>query len=197
MTRAVIFLDRDGTLNVDQGYIYRPEDWEFTDRALEALRDLREAGYSIALVTNQSGIGRGYFTLDDVHVLHQHVQERLGEQGVRLDAVAVCPHAPGDGCECRKPRTGMARQIETQLGEPIAYNRSWVIGDKLCDLDFGRALGVQVALLQSRYWDAARLQEAPALIANSLYESAQAILDACRRVIEENWPRGQLTEHDV
>ena len=181
MARAVIFLDRDGTLNVDKGFVHRVQDWEFTERAPEALRDLREAGYAIALVTNQSGIGRGYFTLDDVQILHEYVQQRLAQHGVRLDAIAVCPHAPDGSCPCRKPRTGMARQIEAQLPEPIAYHRSWVIGDKLSDLEFGRALGAQVALLRSPYWDEDQLQDTPALFANSLYESAQAILACSRR----------------
>lgn len=124
MARAVIFLDRDGTLNVDKGFVHRAEDWEFTDRAAEALRELREAGYVIALVTNQSGVARGFFTLADVRALHEDVRQRLARQGVTLDAIAICPHAPDDDCECRKPRTGMARQIETQLGEPIPYERS-------------------------------------------------------------------------
>jgi D,D-heptose 1,7-bisphosphate phosphatase len=105
MARAVIFLDRDGTLNVDKGYVHRAEEWEFTDRAPEALRALRAAGYAIALVTNQSGVGRGCFTLDDVRALHEYVQQRLAEDGVSLDAIAVCPHAPDEGCSCRKPRT--------------------------------------------------------------------------------------------
>jgi len=176
MPRPVIFLDRDGTLNVDKGFVHRVADWEFTDRAPDALRELRDAGYALALVTNQSGVGRGYFTLDDVHVLHEYVRQRLSEQGVSLDAIAVCPHAPDDGCECRKPRTELARQIETQLGEPIAYERSWAIGDKLSDLEFGRALGTQVCLLRSRYWDEDQLPGASVLITDSLYESAQAII---------------------
>ena len=183
MARAVIFLDRDGTLNVDKGFVHRPEDWQFTDRAPEALRDLRDAHFAIALVTNQSGIGRGHFTLDDVHALHEYVQQRLAEHGVRLDAIAVCPHVPDDGCACRKPRTGLARQIEMQLSEPIAYDRSWVIGDKLSDVEFGRALGAQVALLRSRYWDEDRLRDASALIANSLDESAQAIIARSRPLV--------------
>jgi len=172
----VIFLDRDGTLNVDKGFVHLPEDWEFTHRALDALRDLREAGYALVLVTNQSGVGRGYFTLDDVHVLHEYVRQRLAHQGVTLDAIAVCPHAPDEGCDCRKPRTGMARPIETQLGQPIAYDLSWVIGDKFSDLEFGRALGTQVCLLRSRYWEQKQLQDAPVLIVDSLYQAAQIII---------------------
>jgi D-glycero-D-manno-heptose 1,7-bisphosphate phosphatase len=176
MARPVIFLDRDGTLNVDKGFVYRLEDWEFTNRAREALRHLREVGYALALATNQSGIGRGYFTLDDVQSLHAYVQQRLADHGVRLDAIAICPHAPDDDCACRKPRTGLAQQIEAQLREPIAYDRSWVIGDKLSDLEFGRALGSQVALLRSRYWHEDLLHDTSVLITDSLWDAAQAIL---------------------
>jgi D-glycero-D-manno-heptose 1,7-bisphosphate phosphatase len=181
MARAVIFLDRDGTLNVDKGFVHRMADWEFTDRAPDALRELRDASYSLALITNQSGVGRGCFTLDDLDVLHEYVRQRLAEQGVRLDAIAVCPHAPDDGCECRKPRTGMARQIEIQLGEAIAYDRSWVIGDKLSDLEFGRALGTHVCLLRSRYWEQKQLQDASVLFVDSLYQAAQVIIARRRR----------------
>jgi D-glycero-D-manno-heptose 1,7-bisphosphate phosphatase len=176
MARPVIFLDRDGTLNVDKGFVFRPADWEFTDRAPEALRDLRGAGYSLALITNQSGIGRGYFTREDVQGLHEYVQACLAQHGVYLDAIAICPHAPNDGCTCRKPRTGLAGQIEAQLGVPIAYDRSWVIGDKLSDLEFGRALGTHVALLRSRYWDEDLLHDVSVLITDSLWEAARAIL---------------------
>jgi D-glycero-D-manno-heptose 1,7-bisphosphate phosphatase len=104
------------------------------------------------------------------------VQQRLAERGAWLDAIAVCPHGPDNGCDCRKPLTGMARPIETQLPEPIAYHRSWVIGDKLSDLVFGRALGTRTALLRSQYWRADRLLHAPTLVADCLYQSAQAII---------------------
>jgi D,D-heptose 1,7-bisphosphate phosphatase len=163
-------------LNVDTGYVHRPEDWQFTDRAPEALRDLRAAGYAIALVTNQSGIARGYFTRECVRTLHRFVQQQLAEHGAALDAIAICPHGPDDGCACRKPRTGMVQQIEEQLGEPIAYERSWTIGDKISDLQFGRALGTRVALLRSGYWHEDHQNAAAVVIADSLYQAAQAIL---------------------
>jgi D-glycero-D-manno-heptose 1,7-bisphosphate phosphatase len=176
MARPVIFLDRDGTLNVDTGFVHRPEEWQFTNRAPEALRELRAAGYAIALVTNQSGIARGYFTPQCVQTLHRFVQQQLAEDGAALDAIAICPHGPDDGCACRKPCTGMVQQIEEQLADPIAYERSWTIGDKISDLQFGRALGTRVALLRSRYWHEGHQSAVAALIADSLYQAAQAIL---------------------
>ena len=172
----MIFLDRDGTLNVDRGFVHRIEAWEFTLRAPEALRDLRAAGYKIALVSNQSGIGRGYFTWEDVDRLHAHVQRCLAEHGVRLDALAICPHRPEDACVCRKPRTGLTRPIEGQLPEPIDYRASWVIGDKVSDVQFGKALGTRTALLSSPYWCQDELEDQPDVVAESLYAATQAII---------------------
>jgi D-glycero-D-manno-heptose 1,7-bisphosphate phosphatase len=180
MTVPVVFLDRDGTVNVDHGFVHRIEDWEFLDAVPQAIRSLRDAGFAIALVTNQSGVGRGYYALDAVQSLHERVQQRLAELDTRFDAIAVCPHLPSDGCTCRKPRTAMATEIERQLAEPIAYTESWTIGDKISDIGFGRNLGTRTALLHSRYWDEAPASDPPDLIADSLYEAAQAILERLR-----------------
>ena len=176
MPSRVIFLDRDGTLNVDRGFVHRVEDWEFTYRAPEALRDLRAAGYTIALVSNQSGIGRGYFTREDVDRLHAHVQRCLADHSVRLDALAICPHVPEAACACRKPGTGLARQIEGQLPDPVDYRASWVIGDKVSDVQFGKALGTRTALLSSPYWCQDELEDQPDVVAESLYAATQAII---------------------
>jgi D-glycero-D-manno-heptose 1,7-bisphosphate phosphatase len=176
MPQRVIFLDRDGTVNVDHGYLHDIGDWQFIDAAPEAIRCLRDAGFAIALVTNQSGVGRGYYTLDAVHVLHDYVQQQLAQYDTRIDAFAVCPHLPDEDCQCRKPRTAMARDIERQLGKQIAYSESWTIGDKISDIEFGVNLGTHTALLHSSYWDEASLSDPPDLVAHSLYEVAQAIL---------------------
>lgn len=180
MPRPVIFLDRDGTVNVDDGYLYRIEDWQFIAAAPEAIRSLRDAGFAIAMVTNQSGVGRGYYTLDAVQSLHDYVQRQLAEYETRFDAIAVCPHRPDEECACRKPRTAMAKEIERQLGDSIAYSHSWTIGDKLSDIGFGSNLGTHTALLRSRYWDEPPQPNPPELIAASLHEAAQKILGTLR-----------------
>src|SRR5262245_6668268 len=102
MPAKVAFLDRDGTLNVDHGYVYRVSDWQFTDRAMEALQWLKSAGFRLALVTNQSGIARGFYRLQDMLVLHEHMQAQLSVAGLSLDAVAFCPHGEIPPCDCRK-----------------------------------------------------------------------------------------------
>ena len=180
MSQPVIFLDRDGTVNVDHGYLHRIGDWQFIDAVPEAIRSLRDAGFAIALVTNQSGVGRGYYTLDAVGALHDYVQQQLARYETRIDAFAVCPHRPSDGCECRKPRTALAKDIERQLGNTIVYSESWTIGDKISDIEFGSNLQTHTALLYSRYWDEAPRSNPPDLIAESLYEAAQKILQRLR-----------------
>jgi len=176
MSRRVVFLDRDGTLNVDHGFVHRVEDWEFTDRAPEAVKRLRDAGYAIALVTNQSGIARGYFTADHVRGLHDWLQERLAAHQTAVDAIAICPHGPDDDCPCRKPRTAMAKHVEQALDDTIDYANSWTIGDKVSDQHFGIALGTHTALIKSDYWTPSELVTSPDMVAESLFQAVEAIV---------------------
>lgn len=175
MPTKVVFLDRDGTINVDRGYVYRIDDWQLLEGSIEALGRLKKLGFRLAVVTNQSGIGRGYYRMSDVDQLHQHFAQLLAGEGLALDAVALCPHDPNQECDCRKPRTGMAREIERQLGEPIDYTHSWTVGDKISDAEFGRAIGTRVALIRSNYWDESTLSFKPDRIVTSLLEFACGI----------------------
>jgi len=177
ITRPVVFLDRDGTINVDHGYTYRREEWEFIEGAPEAICRLKEAGFAIAVITNQSGIARDYYTLTQMETLHQYIQKRLADQGAEIDALAYCPHGPQENCACRKPRTGMAAQIETSLDCEIDYAASWTIGDKPADIGFGLALGTKTILLRSRYWSPEQLETKPDHIANSLSEAVAYLLE--------------------
>ena len=104
--------------------------------------------------------------------------QELIAAGAPLDAIAYCPHGPDSSCDCRKPRTGMARQIEQRLGEAIDYRQSWTIGDKLADMEFGWSLQTRVALIHSHYWDPRRLERIPDLCVTSLYEAARRITGA-------------------
>ena len=171
----VVFLDRDGTINVDHGYVYHVDDWELTDDAAEAIAMLQSAGFRLAVVTNQSGIASGKYSKSDVDRLHDHMLGELALAGATIDAIAVCPHASDDDCDCRKPKTGMAAQIAAQLNQPIDYERSWTIGDKLSDVGFGAALGTSTALIRSRYWDVDALNVKPTLIVDSLFGAAEQI----------------------
>lgn len=134
------FLDRDGVINHDYGYIGRSEDFELIDGAPEALRMLRDAGYSLIVVTNQSGIGRGYYTEDDYQRVTIHMREAFAVQGVAFDAIIHCPHNPQDGCTCRKPLPGMIHEGASRVGASLA--ESVLFGDKSSDIAAGRAAGV-------------------------------------------------------
>jgi D-glycero-D-manno-heptose 1,7-bisphosphate phosphatase len=148
----------------------------FTERAPEAIKLLHEAGYKLAVATNQSGIGHEYYTEADMRRLHEHMQAELERQaGVRVDAIAFCPHRQDAGCGCRKPETGMARQVEEQLGE-IDYGQSWMVGDKEKDVEFGQRLGMKTVLVSSEYWKKGELACRPDYTVKNLFEAAQIII---------------------
>jgi D-glycero-D-manno-heptose 1,7-bisphosphate phosphatase len=147
MTRKAAFLDRDGVINVDRAYVHRWEDFEFLPGAVEAMRRLQDAGYALVVVTNQSGVARGYYGEDDVARLHEAMAAALAQAGVRLAAVEHCPHHPGGrvaryavACDCRKPAPGMilraARALELDLAASVMF------GDKASDIEAARRAGV-------------------------------------------------------
>ena len=147
MTSAV-FLDRDGVINVDHGYVSTWEQFEFLAGVPEALRELQDAGYLLIVVSNQSGIGRGYYSESDLHTLNQAIAEHLDSTlGVTLSGFYHCPHHPTEAegefrkhCECRKPAPGMIR--EAVLDHGIDVETSLLVGDKDSDIEAGRAAGV-------------------------------------------------------
>jgi D-glycero-D-manno-heptose 1,7-bisphosphate phosphatase len=145
--RRAAFIDRDGVLNVDHGYVYRVQDFEWLPGAVQALRQLQAAGHALVIVTNQSGIARGMYTEADLARLHRHVEGELLHQGVRLTGIQSCPHHPQavvaayrQDCECRKPRPGLILRACVEYGLDAA--RSCLFGDKASDIEAGRAAGV-------------------------------------------------------
>lgn len=173
--QRLVFLDRDGTINVDSCYVHRIEDWHFTLCAPAALSLLRNSGFLLAVVTNQSGIAAGVYTELEMHALHDHLRNELGKHGVEIAAIAHCPHAASDYCDCRKPKTGMVRQIVAKLYGPVDYAASWTIGDKVSDIEFGLSIGTRTALLRSRYWTPGKLSVSPDIVADTLFEAAERI----------------------
>ena len=153
MGRAAIFLDRDGTINVEKGYLYRFEDWEWIPGAVEAIRRINLMGYLAIVVTNQAGIARGYYDAEAVHELHTKVDCLLERVGAHIDGYYYCPHHPDHGefrsCTCRKPEPGMLLQACRDFD--IDLNRSWLIGDKLSDIEAGLRAGVSPILVQTGY----------------------------------------------
>lgn len=171
----VIFLDRDGTINVDHGYVRQIADWQMITNVPEALKLLQSAGYKLAIITNQSAIADGRYTEVDMQNLHEHMKKHLIKYEVAIDAIAFCPHAREATCACRKPKTGMTRQVEEALGR-VDYIHSWTVGDKEADVGFGKNVGTKTALIKSAYWNESALQQKPDLTVDSLYDFAVRIL---------------------
>ncbi len=134
-----IFLDRDGTINVEKNYLYKTEEFEFLPGVVEGLKRLQESGYLLIVITNQSGIARGYYTEEDFHVLNQFMIDVLEREGVHITDVFYCPHLPDAkiekyrvDCNCRKPKLGMFYEAVRKWN--IELEHSWAIGDKERDL---------------------------------------------------------------
>lgn len=146
-----IFLDRDGTLNIDYGYVHEIDQFHFIEGSIEALQQLKQMGYLLVLVTNQSGIARGYFSEQQFLQLTEWMDWSLADRGVDLDGIYYCPHHP-DGigefkqdCDCRKPKAGMLNQAIKEL--KIDSARSIMIGDKMEDMIAGKSAGIKTNVL--------------------------------------------------
>ena len=165
MKRAV-FLDRDGTLNVDVGYLHRLEDLELYPWTTDALRLLKRAGYMLIVVTNQSGIAHGMIDPAFIQVCHDEMRRRLQAGGADLDALYYCTHHPRGSvkefsidCRCRKPLPGMIENAVRDFG--VDPKQSWVVGDKWLDVDLGHAVCARSILVRTG-WDAEMEQKRPA-----------------------------------
>ncbi len=155
-TNRAVFLDRDGTVNIEKNYLIDPRDFAFIPRVPESISQLKRAGYLVVLVTNQSGIARGYFTPNQVDLLHQHLQAELKKYDTKIDAFYMCPHHPteGDGeftcaCTCRKGKPGMLLQAAAELH--IDLGSSYMVGDKIADLKAGISAGCHPILVRTGY----------------------------------------------
>lgn len=147
--RPFVLLDRDGTLIAERHYLARVEDVELLPSSARGLRLLNHAGFGLAVVTNQSGLARGYFDWTALNAIHAHMTRLLANAGVSLAGIFVCPHAPDDGCDCRKPLPGLAHRAAAELHfDPAA---SFVVGDKPCDIELGRRLGAVTILVRTGY----------------------------------------------
>lgn len=149
--RPAVFVDRDGTLIVERNYLADPDDVVLVPGAVDALRALRAAGYALVVVTNQSGIARGLYTLDDYRAVAARLDRVLAEKGVPVDATYYCPHHPDETgpCACRKPAPGMYLQAAADLGlDPEA---SWYVGDKITDVLPAAELRGRGILVRSGY----------------------------------------------
>lgn len=168
-----IFLDRDGTINDDgEGYTHKREDFRFLPHVIHALQRLSKSDHKLIVVTNQSGIARGYYREAQMHHLHRWMRGELARQGVRIDRIYHCPHGPDDGCACRKPEPGMFLEAVKDFGVSLAH--SWFVGDDPKDVLVGRAINLKTIKLGSRMPRAHKLE--PHHYARHLGEAADIIL---------------------
>lgn len=142
-----LFLDRDGVINKDKTYVAKIEDFEFCDGIFEVLKKYQNEGYLLIVVTNQSGIGRGYYTSEDFETLTEWKLDKLQKREIFIDAVYHCDHDPDSGCGCRKPAPGMLLTAKEKFD--IDMENSWMIGDKKSDIDAAYNAGVKNTILIS------------------------------------------------
>lgn len=144
----LVILDRDGVINADSSeFIKTPEDWTPIPGSLEAIARLCRAEYRVVIITNQSGVGRGLYTLDVMNKIHARMLELIRQKGGEIDALLFCPHAPDFGCACRKPRPGMFNELARRL--KVNLNGIPSVGDSLRDLEAARAAGAQPVLVRT------------------------------------------------
>ncbi|MDQ3746550.1 MAG: HAD family hydrolase [Acidobacteriota bacterium] len=185
--RRAVFIDRDGTISEEVGYVNHASRLRVFPFAAEAVRALNERGWLAVLVTNQAGVARGYFKEELIGEVHKLLADELARGGARLDAIYYCPHHPSVGeppyrldCDCRKPRPGLIRRAAAELG--VDLRKSWMVGDRYSDTELARNAGVRAAFVltgygrgeyehQSRAW-----KHQPDLVAQNLLEAVKKIV---------------------
>jgi D-glycero-D-manno-heptose 1,7-bisphosphate phosphatase len=149
MSRRFVLADRDGTINqeIAPDYVLSPDQLRLIPGAANALRELRERGLGVVVVTNQSPVGRGWITREELDAIHARLSELLAAEGASVDGYFACPHRPDEGCDCRKPRTGLAMQAAAEHGFDPA--EAFVVGDHRVDVEMGRRIGARTFLVRT------------------------------------------------
>jgi D-glycero-D-manno-heptose 1,7-bisphosphate phosphatase len=183
--RPAVFLDRDGTVSDEVGYLNHLSRFRLLPGAAAAIRRLNEAALPVIVVTNQSGVGRGYFPEQLVRDVHDRMNAELRKAGARLDGVYYCPHVSSDECECRKPKTGMLEQATRELG--LDLKKSFVVGDRHSDVVVAHCAGARSILVRTGFgegelaWHAKNWRHQPELVAADLLEAVGWILQEVQR----------------
>lgn len=166
MAKPAVFIDRDGTLNVEKNYLHTWAEWEWIAGAPDAIKRFNEAGYVVIVTSNQAGVARGFYREQDIDSLHQQVDADLQKQGAHIDAYYYCPHHPEHGevrdCDCRKPEPGMLLRAAAE--HDIDLLKSFMIGDKVSDVEAGLNAGVIPILVETGYGKDERADLPPAVL---------------------------------
>lgn len=175
MSSPAIFLDRDGTIIVEKNYLGDPDQVVLLDGAVEGLRAMSRHSLPLVVVSNQSGVGRGYFSVDQARAVERRLDELLAREGVAIAGWYMCPHAPDENCSCRKPLPGMINAAVRDLDLDPA--RSFVIGDKRSDIDLASAVGAAGILVTTGhgYQDVDYARSLPAPVCRDLIEAAEEV----------------------
>lgn len=186
MKRKAVFIDRDGTISDEVGYVNHPSRLRLLPRSAEAIRLLNESGWLVVVITNQSGVARGYFTEAVLAETNEVMRVALAAAGARIDALYFCPHHPTVGaepyrqdCDCRKPKPGLILQAAAELD--IDLGQSWMVGDRYGDIALAHAAGVRSALVLTGYgrgeWEYQRESwtRPPDLVAEDLFDAVKEI----------------------
>lgn len=170
-----ILLDRDGTIIVEKNYIINPEEIELLPESANGLRRMREMGFGLIIITNQSAVGRGMLDKRRLDQIHERMCNLLEKEGITIERVYYCPHQPGEACRCRKPGTALAELATQELG--LNPRRSFVVGDKECDIVMGQRLGATTFLVLTGYGGITRAATSirPDYIVSDLFQAAEII----------------------
>lgn len=182
--RPAVFLDRDGTISEEVGYLNHLSRFRMFPYAGAAIRRLNDAGLAVFVVTNQSGVARGYFPESFVRQVHEHMKRELHRQGARLDGIYFCPHDADEGCECRKPETGMLQQAARE--HCLDLRRSFVVGDRFLDMEMGFRGGCKTVYVRTGWgvgeeaWQSKNWPRQPDTIVDDLERAVDWILGQTR-----------------
>ena len=195
MRRPAVFIDRDGTISEEVGYINHPSRFRVFPYSAPAIKLLNESGWLVFVVTNQAGVARGYFSEEMIKNVHERLEQDLETNGARLDAIYYCAHHPSLGeppylldCNCRKPRPGLIRQADGEFD--IDLKKSWMVGDRYSDVELARNAGVNSAFVMSGYgrgeWEHQRgtWKHQPDLIVENLLAAVETIISNVSKQIE-------------
>jgi len=174
-----IFLDRDGTINREIGYLSDPDDFVLLPNALEGMKKFQDMGYRLVIITNQAGIGLGYFTKQDFYRVNKKMLTDVSEAGILIDKIYFCPHSKAENCPCRKPETGLIIRAQEELN--IDLKNSFFIGDSPWDIEAGARANMSTILIRNDRIQPERYESSPDYVTEDLLDAAECVLQCERK----------------